>query len=185
MSWSNFIHGDAKAFESIYQQYIDDLFAFGLKFHADREIVLDCIHDLFLDLYDNPRIAKDVEVKYYLFSALRRRILKRKKADVYEPLESLPENVWAIGSHELDLILKENQDINVQKVKQEIDKLPKRQKEVLYLKYYMEFSYEEIASIMNVSVESCRTLSYRAFRVLKSHMGPLEYMSALIYIFLK
>lgn len=183
MTWINFIQGDEKAFESVYNEYIDDLFAFGVRFHSDREIVLDCIHDLFVSLYNNSKIAKQVDVKFYLFSSLRRRLLKVKKEASKYTEEEIPDNLFHIASPEFEWMEQESEEINVTRLKKYVEKLPKRQREVLFFRYYMNFSYEEISSIMNVSVESCRTLSYRAIKQLKLDLTSLEVTTLLLLYF--
>ncbi|WP_160069787.1 RNA polymerase sigma factor [Sphingobacterium bovisgrunnientis] len=180
MTWTEFLQGDAKAFEIVYNEYIDDLYTFGVKFHSDKEVVLDCIHDLFVSLYNNPRIAQQVEVRFYLFSSLRRRLLKIKKEFSKFSDEDIQDNLVQIASPEFEWIEQESQEINTQRLKKYLEKLPKRQCEVLFLKYYMDFSYEEISSMMNVSVESCRTLSYRAIRQLKVNFSSLEVSTLLL-----
>lgn len=184
MSWLNFIRGDEKAFAALYSEYIDDLYAFGIKYHADKETVLDCIHDLFVNIFNNPKIAQEVEVKFYLFSSLRRRLFKAKKEkDRYES-SLLLEDLLSISSQELELIKQESEAINIQRINKQIESLPKRQREVLFLKYYMDFSYDQIASIMQVSVESCRTLSYRAINRLKNELSTAEIATLMFVHFL-
>lgn len=173
MSWKNFIRGDEKAFEAIYNEYVEDLFVFGVKYHSDKDTVLDCIHDLFVNLFNNPKIAKDVQVKIYLFSSLRRRLLKIKVENSRYTETPLSEDLLYTSSPELEWIKKESDVANEKQIKEHIDKLPKRQREVLFLKYYTNFTYDEISSIMNVSIESCRTLSYRAIKRLKTELQPL------------
>jgi len=181
MSWIDFIRGDENAFEAIYKEHIDGLFAFGIKYHSDKETVLDCIHDLFVDLFNNSNIAKQVEVKFYLFSSLRRRLLKTKTEKDRFVVNTLPEELLWTSSPELEWIKREDETVNIQRIKKQVEMLPKRQREVLFLKYYLDFSYEEIAAIMDVSVESCRTLSYRAIKQLKADLKPIEFILLLSF----
>jgi DNA-directed RNA polymerase specialized sigma24 family protein len=48
--WKGYLKGDEAAFREIYEEYIDPLFAYGCKLTKDREIVKDCIQDIFIDL---------------------------------------------------------------------------------------------------------------------------------------
>ena len=54
-----------------YENYIDELFAYGIAFGVEKDFVLDAIHDLFLHLFES---ADKIEIlgspKSYLFSAL-------------------------------------------------------------------------------------------------------------------
>ncbi len=183
MSWLNFVRGDEKAFEALYNEYVDDLFSYGIKYHLDKDAVLDCIHDLFVNIFNNPKIAKEVEIKFYLYSSLRRRLNKIKNERDRYQINILPEELLSISSPELDLIKKESEKLNLIRINKQIERLPKRQREVLFLRYYMDFSYEEIASIMEVSIESCRTLSYRAIKQLKNQLGTVEMATLMIIQF--
>lgn len=55
-----------------YENYIDELFAYGIAFGVEKDFVLDAIHDLFLHLFES---ADKIEIlgspKSYLFSALK------------------------------------------------------------------------------------------------------------------
>lgn len=184
--WIKFVKGDRLAFRRMYDAYVDDLFAFGMSIYPDREIILDCIHDLFVNIYGNSRIAKDVNIKYYLFAALRRSILKRKEqsnrwADIDELFEEKQSDI-AIKSIEDEIILAEISDNNTHLILQSLEKLPKRQREIIHLRYYMNFSYEEISKIMDVNVATCRTLSYRAIKLLQQHLPTLGQLGVYFFI---
>lgn len=173
--WIQFVKGDRSAFHKVYEAHIDDLFSFGMSICNNRSMVLDCIHDLFVDLFDNPRIAQEVNVKFYLFSALRRRILKVKKHNVlwtdFDAHRLDVENSLVLtGSTEDEIIQSETAESIRKTLLNSLDKLPARQREIVHLRYYMGFSYEEISQIMNVNVGTCRTLSYRAVKLLKHHL---------------
>lgn len=182
MYWLNFIRGDEKAFEALYNEYIDDLLTYGLKYHSDRDTVLDCIHDLFVNIFNNSKIAQNVDIKFYLFSSLRRRLHKKKIEMSRYDSSVLNDEIQSISNPELDLITQENEKLNLISVNKHIECLPKRQREVLFLKYYMDFKYEEIASIMEVSIESCRTLCYRAIKQLKSKLTAVEVASIILLL---
>ena len=173
-SWQKFIDGDIESFQKIYTTYVDDLFDYGMNICGDKELVLDCIHDLFVRLFDNKRIAKKVNIKFYLFASLRRDILRSKsKAGRFIYEETLEE--WELAnSYELNLFSEGGVELDIQRLREKVEKLPKRQKEVLYLKYYVGLSYEEIAEAMKVDIASCRTLSFRAIRQLKLEFSTLK-----------
>ncbi len=49
--WDKFKSGDQKAFEIIYNEYVDVLYAYGSKMTSDKSLVEDSIQDLFIDIY--------------------------------------------------------------------------------------------------------------------------------------
>lgn len=182
MLWRKFLEGDKEAFQSLYDSYIDDLYNYGVSFYADKDTVLDCIHDLFVHLFENKKIARDVNIKFYLFSSIRRAILHKKKAsEKYS--DSLSIEAWELAnSYEIDLSNNEFDNERLQKVKLQIEKLPKKQREVIYLKYYIGLSYEDIANIMQVEISSCRTLSFRAIRQLRFDLSSVKIILLLFFI---
>lgn len=169
--WAAFINGDDEALNLLYKQFIDVLYAFGLRFTQDHELVKDGIQDLFVDLHKYRKtLSIDVNVKSYLFTSLKRKIflLLKKKAkhedhhfDLTFSLSDLAENQTEDEDHLSELLLK---------LKNQLELLPGRQKEALYLRFNSELEYEEIALIMNISLGTCRTLVYRGVKQLRERM---------------
>ena len=62
-------------FANLYDKNIDNLFAFGSRFTTDRELLKDCIHDVFVKLYLKRDNLGNVEnIESYLYISLRNRI---------------------------------------------------------------------------------------------------------------
>ncbi|MES2650688.1 MAG: sigma-70 family RNA polymerase sigma factor [Bacteroidota bacterium] len=169
--WVSFINGDDKALNSLYNNFVDVLYSFGLRFSDDVDLVKDSIHDLFVDLYKYRKtLSNDVNVKSYLFTALKRKIclvLKKKalrESHVFETPFLLSGNI------EDQIIDDEEQSILLAKLRKQLALLPSRQKEAVYLRFNSELEYEEIAAIMEVSLETCRTLVYRGVKQLRERM---------------
>ena len=57
--WNLLTEGNRKALEIIYQRYYLLLLNYGLKCTSDRELIKDCIHDLFVHLYQD-RNGKEI-----------------------------------------------------------------------------------------------------------------------------
>ena len=66
-----------------------------------------------------------------------------------------------------EIIAAEEQAEVSQKVDEILSILTERQREIIYLRYMQECSYEEIAEIMQISVPACRKLLYRTLLKLK------------------
>src|SRR5450432_250925 len=73
--WKCFIQGDDDAFASIYSGYIDILYAYGKRWLANEDLLQDCLQDMFIDLFKyRAALSPNVNIKFYLFSALKHRI---------------------------------------------------------------------------------------------------------------
>src|SRR5690349_5203734 len=78
--WDSFRRGDETAFSSIYTSYSVMLFHYGCKYSTDKELVRDCLQDLFLYLKKNRLgLGQTNSIKLYLFKAFRRRIIEYLK----------------------------------------------------------------------------------------------------------
>lgn len=193
--WNNVIAGDQQAFSTLYEASADMLYAYALRYFPDKEMIKDCIHDLFTDLYlQRANLARKVNIKFYLLVSFRRKLnVSLKKSS----LLSFPDDMSAAESRfqltfEADnaqsrIIAQEEQRAVLQRLAVEMNKLPARQKEILYLKYNCELSYEEIAILMNITVPTCRTLAYRAIRQLRQDLPAtsIPVFGMMLFIFLK
>jgi RNA polymerase sigma factor (sigma-70 family) len=65
------------------------------------------------------------------------------------------------------LIMEEDAEEIRQKVENVLSRLTDRQREIVYLRYIKEQSYEEIAEIMQISVAACRNLISKSIARLK------------------
>lgn len=178
MLWDSFISGDIDAYEKLFNLFYDDLYRYGLNLSPRQDLVRDNIHSLFVVMWDRKEFLGDVKsVKAYLLASLRRRILKQLLQDK----KSSPLSVTSVHSESLiqisieeSLIQDEMADVRKQALKDALDLLPERQKEVLFLKYYNGMSYDEIEEILAINYQSIRNHIYRALQKLRAHFMEKE-----------
>ena len=182
--WLKFVEGDDNALSSIYFEFFDILINFGLKYSSDRFLVEDCIQNLFVDLLKNRKAqAEVINLRFYLMKALRNQMLnEQRKIRKLMTLENLTETDFRITySAENSLIASETDEIRFRFVKMVTEDLSARQKEALYLKFNCGFNYIQISEIMQISVESVRTIVYRTLKSIKETFGN-EKHSNLIFL---
>ena len=168
MLWESFRNGDKEAFASLFREHYTVLFRFGSKFTPDSELLEDCIQELFVELWQAKSRTPVLSVKAYLLKSLKYKLLKsfRKKGKLltlYHDGDIVFE--W---SHEDFLIEKQENDKKKQQVQAALGRLSSRQKEIVYLKYYQNLSYEEVSEIMNINYQAARNLLYQAIKSLKN-----------------
>jgi RNA polymerase sigma-70 factor (ECF subfamily) len=71
-------------------------------------------------------------------------------------------------SHENWLIVQQENKEKKERVLEALGRLSNRQREIIYLKYYQNLSYEEVSEIMNINYQVARNLLYQAIKSLKS-----------------
>lgn len=170
--WEQFQSGDRDAFSKIYRNHIDYLYHFGMHFCLDSERVKDCIQDLFKDLWlDREHLTQTVQnLRYYLISSLRRRLLRSLQKDRRHPSDLLSDSFdfQLILSHESALINDEIYNEKKLLLQQGIASLTRREREVIYLRFYQDLSYSEIAALMAMKVDSIYNLVSKAISLLRT-----------------
>lgn len=168
--WRSFKDGDKKSFHIIYNDHFVHLSNYGLRLTNDRELLEDAIHDLFVKLWNNKSNLADVtSIRSYLLVALRSVILnkirKSSRLKLYDDADSIPFNMDF--SPESEFISREDDTDTIRRLTEGLNKLTIRQKEVLYLRYYAGLNYDEIATVLDISVKATYKLSGRALQALR------------------
>ena len=170
--WKRIKAGETQAFNDLYMQYADILFSFGHLYTKDQELIKDCIHDLFFDLYKYRKNLSDNDhIRHYLFKSLKRKIQAPQSAKlkiVYTDSVSDETNSRLLSSETEGL---EFQEESIANIKKAMDKLPEKQREVLNLRFQIGLSYNEIAQILDISVESVRTQVYRSVKAIREELN--------------
>ena len=171
--WHAFKLGSEAALTSIYQQYIHALYHYGERITSDKELIEDSIHDLFVNLWRRREsIGQASSVKYYLFKGVRRQIIKNLARKRKLPCDgNVPEDYTfeITFSCESEKIRQEVSEAQRDTLLKAINRLSRRQKEAITLKFYDDLTYQEVASVMSLSVRATYTLIYRALDVLKEN----------------
>ena len=172
--WTAIRQGDEVAFTVIFDRYHGTLYNYGCKLSANSAIVEDAVQDVFIDIWRlrNNLTENIISIKFYLYRALRRRIhVSHDKFPVTEEITLLPEEEMPamIINSETILIEGESTSIMTKRIHELISRLPERQVEALTLRYFDDFSIEEIARIMGVNEKSVRNFIYKALTSLRSY----------------
>lgn len=169
--WQAFKQGNRDAFSSMLDLYYPLLLNYGVRFNKDREFVKDCLHDLILDLWSRKENLDDVQlIKVYLLKSLRRKLLRESQRlkwfrEANEVTDDYAFEVqFAIESY---MISNEVKHEDLMKLQANLEKLTKRQREAIYLRFHQEMEYEDIAGIMAINQHSAVNLVYEALKLLR------------------
>lgn len=160
----------------MYHAYYRLLNNYGYKFTRDVNLIEDAIHDLFTTLWTNKdNLGSPISVKNYLYKSIRNILFRKiKSASRFYNLQEDDESIPFEVSYDHKLILNEEEIRIQQTIKEVLHKLPARQKEIIYLRFYDGLSYEEIADIMSIHVSSAYKLLYKALDNLQHSIGALN-----------
>jgi RNA polymerase sigma-70 factor (family 1) len=165
-----FISGSEDAFDAIFKRYYEGLLQFAkvlLPYPTDE--AEDIVAEMFCTLWHNRRqIAISTTLSAYLYVAVRNRVFDyyRKRKSIFNlPEEALAETPDA-GYQQPDYQLM-YKDVTIQ-IQSLIAQLPPQMQLVFKMHRYEGFNYEEIASLLNISVNSVKTHMFRALKFLKT-----------------
>jgi RNA polymerase sigma factor (sigma-70 family) len=173
--WNRFRQHDEQAFDELARRRYRLLFNYATKFTKDTELIKDCIQDLFLELwYRRTRLTDTSYVTVYLICALRNNLLRKLKlnnrlddsADITVSCEAFTDNLTV----ETMLISSESMSQKEREIRNAINRLPARQQEVIFLKFYEGLSNDEIAKVMEIERQTVSNFIYRAIGQLKNDL---------------
>jgi len=184
--WLSFLEGNKSSYADIYQAYFPLLYEYGIRLCKDAELVKDCIQDLFIKLWVNRNnLQSTTSIKPYLLTALKTTIINRldqkrrmlARADYAAELCAFELNYM---NAEDSLIQDDGKRIRSTQLKSALNNLTERQKECIFLRFYMGMEYSEIADLMNISVKACYKIIGRAIGVMREYFKEIATYSYLL-----
>lgn len=163
--------GDQNAFMSLYDMYAEMLLNYGLCITSDKELVKDCVQDVFIKFISKSQDLQVTKVTSYLLISLRNRLLdefRRKNYMTETAVEDIRISSTTVEDVENSYILDESSLNNVRKVQILMDELTPRQRQVFTLYYIEQRKYEDICDIMQMNYHSVRNLVHRGMLKLRA-----------------
>lgn len=139
------------------------MYTYGFRFVQDEAFVKDCIQDVFLSLWNcRLHISQTPSVKSYLLKSLRFRIFKEKDKWNSDNLADTDYSFEVDFSVEDKMIEEQNRNETRLRILNTLNRLPRRQKEILYLRFYENLDHARIAQVMGLNRQSVYNLLYDA-----------------------
>jgi len=169
--WRDIKLGDSIALKKLFDKYYADLFFYGSKLVGDSDTSADTIQDLFANIWEKRKTITEVKyVKAYLFTSLRNNILKTDPKDIFNKPhseEGLNSKYSFDISPEEIYLDNETQKENRRIIEELLSNLSSNQKEIIYLKFYGNYSNIEISEILSIQHQSVANLLTRTIKALR------------------
>ena len=155
-----------KEYNDSVDQFSDNLYSFVLKNIKDRDKAKDIVQDTFMKFWEKKENVDVQKIKSYLYTT------------AYHTLIDVVRREKKKGS--FDLIQEENYSTkteysDLQEILHEaIEQLPSDQKAVILLRDYEGYTYDEIASITNMTASQVKVYIFRGRKFLKNYLGSIE-----------
>jgi RNA polymerase sigma factor (sigma-70 family) len=155
--------GNERAFREIISRYRPRIFSICLRMLRNKTEAMEAAQDTFVKIYFHLR-DYDSERNFASWAAS---IAVNECRDILRKRTRFSQTFRELTDRDADLRQPnagENYDLKkrVELVETAIDKLPEKLKEVLVLKAYGEYSYEEIAAILKIKTGTVMSRLFRA-----------------------
>jgi len=163
--------GDTDAFGRIYDHFFTPVYRYA-AFRLPKEMAEDTTADIFVKAWEKLHTYKSQ--RHIPFGAWLFRIARHTVIDTYRThrgFEEVPETIVDNDVFNRTESRLERKD-TLRIVRQALEGLPRRYREVLLLTYVSELPYNEVARILHLSEGGVRILKMRALRKLEALLPP-------------
>jgi len=144
---------DEKTVTEIFEDYSGDIFKYSLSLLKNNEDAKDAVQEVFVQFIKNKHSFRgECSIKTWLLVITRNYCYKRLGGKERNSL-SIDDNCCKTYDPNLDMRIS---------LKDALEKMGKEEFELIYLREYAGHSYQEIAHILNISIDNVKV---RLFRV--------------------
>ena len=161
-----FCEGGQDAFKFIYRKFSHRILKFCYKVLNNDEIANDIMQEIFVKVYEKRNQFHGTNFKAWIYTIAKNQCINqlRKKRTFVELKEDL--NLGYIP---------QNRDFSLQNlIESALAKLPIEYREVIILKDYEDYNYNEISEMLNIEVNLAKVRVFRARAALRKILEPFQ-----------
>jgi RNA polymerase sigma factor (sigma-70 family) len=175
--WLRIANDDVNAISQLYKKYYQYLFVYGFRICADKELTKDCIHESFLEIWNNRhKLSKVEHFGAYLKTIVRRKVFKEVPVSRYHTIdlsEVLDKDIEMQFPYEHLLIELQSENEMRVRVERALKKLTPKQLEVIKMKFYEDKTYNEIATITSTTPRTVYNQVFESLKILRRYLNSL------------
>ena len=156
--------GNNEAYAFLYSKYAGRLFHFAFGYLKSRENAEELIQEVFFIIWKNRKsLRPELSFKAYIFKIAYNLIIEMHKIN-YRNSYYKEELLEEVIDERIDIDEQLNYQLILSEVEMVVDKLPKRQKEILIMKRKEGYSVKEIAEFFKISPKTVENHITEAIR---------------------
>jgi RNA polymerase sigma-70 factor (ECF subfamily) len=166
---SQFNRGSSLAYTTVYNSCAPSIYYFAKKFVQNREVAEDITADAFIKLYRlHANFNSMGNIQAFLRITVRNACLNYLRDLKWKDQKKGDLLYLFAGNEERDRFPEEQYRAELlQRIYEEIEKLPKKCRQVFKLAYLEGLKNEEIARLLKINVQSVKNQKVRALKVLR------------------
>lgn len=183
--WHQSQAGDSVSFCQLADRLYRPLFNYACTFTPDRERIKDAIQELLLHVWEKKKAIHIQFIAIYFLKALRNQLLQEFRRPMVSHTAFDSDDIGQLSDYQtVETEIEQNEASLEQQrwVSQAINGLPKRQREVIFLKFYEGLTNEQIADMMQLNRQSVANLVVKALFSLKAQIPVLSLILLAAYL---
>lgn len=164
---------DRNAYTELFEGYFDKLFTFALNMVFREDVANDIVQEVFIAIYEKS-VLKNYRgaLKAYLYTSVRNRCYNYLRDAKVEDRNMALYAEAAVYSDNVDLI--DREDV-LEKIKEVLDELPEKCREVCLLRFVHGYKYSEIAEQLDMNENTVKVQLHRGMEKLKRSFADYDF----------
>ena len=171
---------DGKAFEEIYQKYASRMLTYALQILKEKEVCEDIIQNIFIDFWSKRETNTVENLEGYLFRAVKFQIFKYFRDTKFSNEDLTRLNLVEVSVSASKVL--EYQDLELA-IKNSVDQLPSRCKEIFELSRFEHKTNQEIADLLGVSLQAVKNQISKALSAIRTDLKKEEHILLFLIFF--
>lgn len=170
-------HRKEAALATLFDLYYEKLYLFAEKYIYDSDRAHDIVQDVFLRIWENAeRLVLRSSIQHYLFASVRNGCLNYLKSLQIEDRNNRKYAEAYIESQNVDMV--EDEEL-MAKIRQVVEELPERCREVCMLRFGEGYKYSEIAERLGMNENTVKAQLHRGMERLREAFSKYDYVVVL------
>ena len=164
-------------FQQLFRDHYEPLCARAFQMVHDRKASEDIVQDVFLKIWENAeRLELTSSIQHYLFASVRNGCLNYLKSLQIEDRNNRKYVEAYIESQNVDMV--DDEEL-LARVRQVLDELPEKCREVCLLRFVEGYKYAEIAARLDMNENTVKAQWHRGMERLKQAFATYDYVLVL------
>ena len=175
--WLQIEDGNELAYEKMYAYYYKRFYMYGRKITEHLDTIEDGIQEIMIYIWNNRSTLSGIKhPAAYFYTSFRNLLINKLKSQGEIVSDEFITEAATNSAEDLIITKEEGLELN-SKLKKATGFLTARQSEAIFLRFYEELSYEEVAEVMGITVKA-------TYKIMARALGELREKYVHLYILL-